>query len=123
MVYPYNGKILSFFPAERRNGKNHGSYAILVRDDNGLPEGGFMSRVKDLPKQVHRILKGMENHQKRANAIAHLHGMSLAAVVIAKKERKIRSLPPWRDSFTTYMRKNGSYKDHAHLGQGMPGKS
>ena len=33
-----------------------------------------MSRVKDLQKYVHKVLKGMEDNQKKAAAIAHLHG-------------------------------------------------
>ena len=45
-----------------------------------------MSRIKDLQKRVHKILKdSMDDNQKRAAAIAHLHGVSLAAVMIAKK--------------------------------------
>ena len=43
-----------------------------------------MSRIKDLQKQIHKILaKSMDDNQKRSNAIAHLHGVSLAAVMIA----------------------------------------
>ena len=41
-----------------------------------------MSRVKDLQKQVHKVLKSMDDNQKRAGAIAHLHGVSLAAAMI-----------------------------------------
>ena len=44
-----------------------------------------MSRIKDLQKQVHRVLDEMEDSDKRAKAIAHLHGVSLAAVMIAKR--------------------------------------
>jgi hypothetical protein len=32
-----------------------------------------MSRIKDLQKQVHKTLKNMDDNQKRAAAIAHLH--------------------------------------------------
>ena len=46
-----------------------------------------MSRVKELQKKVHSILEEMPDHNKRAGAIAHLHGVSLAAVMIAKKGR------------------------------------
>lgn len=43
-------------------------------------------RIKDLQKQIHKILlKSMDDNQKRSTAIAHLHGVSLAAVMIAKK--------------------------------------
>jgi len=44
-----------------------------------------LGRIKDLQKQIHKILKDMDDNQKRSNAIAHLHGVSLAAVMIAKK--------------------------------------
>ena len=45
-----------------------------------------MSRIKDLQKYVHKILaKSMDDMQKQSSAIAHLHGVSLAAVMIAKK--------------------------------------
>ena len=44
-----------------------------------------MSRIKDLEKKVHNILEKLEDNDKRAKAIAHLHGVSLAAVIIAKK--------------------------------------
>ena len=44
-----------------------------------------MSRIKDLQKQVNKILKDMDDNQKHTSAIAHLHGVSLAAVIIAKK--------------------------------------
>ena len=34
-----------------------------------------MSRVKDLQQYVHKVLKGMDDNQKRAAAVAHLHGV------------------------------------------------
>ena len=45
-----------------------------------------MSRVKDLQKQVYKSLaKCLNDEQDRAKAVAHLHGVSLAAAMIAKK--------------------------------------
>ena len=37
-----------------------------------------MSRIKALQKQVHSVLEIIENADKRAKAIAHLHGVALA---------------------------------------------
>ena len=76
-----------------------------------------MSRIKDLQKQVHKVLKCVEDNQKRSAAIAHLHGVSLAAVMIAKK----RGLDPELAAMTgllhdLYAYKSGSYEDHAHKG-------
>ena len=44
-----------------------------------------MSRIKDLQKQVHRVLEKMEDEDKRLKAVSHLHGVALAAAVLAKK--------------------------------------
>ena len=76
-----------------------------------------MSRVKDLQKQVHKILKGMEDNQKRASAIAHLHGVSLAAVMLAKKRGEKPELAAMAGLLhDLYAYKSGSYEDHAHRG-------
>ena len=76
-----------------------------------------MSRVKDLQKQVHKILKGMEDNQKRAGAVAHLHGVSLAAVMIAKKRGEDPELAAMAGLLhDLYAYKSGSYEDHAHKG-------
>ena len=76
-----------------------------------------MSRIKDLQKQVHRVLKGMDDNQKRANAIAHLHGVSLAAVMIAKKRGENAELAAMAGLLhDLYAYKSGSYDDHAHRG-------
>ena len=76
-----------------------------------------MSRVKDLQKQIHRILKGMDDNQKRANAIAHLHGVSLAAVMIAKKRGEDPELAAMAGLLhDMYAYKSGSYENHAHHG-------
>ena len=44
-----------------------------------------MSRIKDLQKQVHKVLEKMEDEDKRLKAVSHLHGVALAAAVLAKK--------------------------------------
>ena len=80
--------------------------------------GGFaVSRIKDLQKEVHRILKCMDENQKRAGAIAHLHGVSLAAVMIAKKRGEDPELAAMAGLLhDMYAYKSGSYDDHARLG-------
>ena len=76
-----------------------------------------MSRVKDLQKYVHKILKGMDDNQKRASAVAHLHGVSLAAVMIAKKRGENAELAAMAGLLhDLYAYKSGSYDDHAHKG-------
>ena len=76
-----------------------------------------MSRIKDLQKQVHRILKGMDDNQKRANAIAHLHGVSLTAVMIARKRGEDPELAAMAGLLhDMYAYHSGSYEDHAHRG-------
>ena len=82
-----------------------------------------MSRVKDLQKQVHKILKGMDDNQKRAGAIAHLHGVSLAAVMIAKKRGENPELAAMAGLLhDLYAYQSGSYEDHAHKGADYAGK-
>ena len=76
-----------------------------------------MSRIKDLQKKVHKILKDMDDNQKRASAIAHLHGVSLAAVMIAKKRGEDPELAAMAGLLhDLYAYKSGSYDDHAHKG-------
>ena len=76
-----------------------------------------MSRVKDLQKQVHKVLKNMDDNQKRASAVAHLHGVSLAAVLIAKKRGEDPELAAMAGLLhDLYAYKSGSYDDHAHKG-------
>ena len=66
---------------------------------------------------MHRILKGMDDNQERAKAIAHLHGVSLAAVMIAKKRGENAELAAMAGLLhDLYAYKSGSYQDHAHLG-------
>ena len=76
-----------------------------------------MSRIKDLQKYIHKVLKGMDDNQKRAAAVAHLHGVSLAAVLIAKKRGENAELAAMAGLLhDLYAYKSGSYDDHAHKG-------
>ena len=77
-----------------------------------------MSRIKDLQKYVHKILaKSMDDMQKQSSAIAHLHGVSLAAVMIAKKRSEDPELAAMAGLLhDLYAYKSGSYDDHAHKG-------
>ena len=76
-----------------------------------------MSRIKVLEKQVHKILKEVDGNHRRAMAAAHLHGVSLAAVIIAKKRGEDPELAAMAGLLhDLYAYKSGSYKDHAHKG-------
>ncbi|MBQ9010357.1 MAG: HD domain-containing protein [Clostridia bacterium] len=76
-----------------------------------------MSRIKDLQKRVHRELKDMEDYDKYARAMDHLHGVSLAAVIIAKRRGEDPELAAMAGLLhDVYAYKKGSYEDHAHLG-------
>ena len=76
-----------------------------------------MSRIRELQKQVHKVLEKMEDGDKRAKAIAHLHGVALAAAVLAKKRGENAELATMAGLLhDLYAYKSGSYDDHAHLG-------
>jgi len=76
-----------------------------------------MSRIKELQKQVHRVLEKMEDGDKRAKAIAHLHGVALAAAVLAKKRGENAELATMAGLLhDLHAYRSGSYDDHAHLG-------
>ena len=76
-----------------------------------------MSRIKDLEKNVINILNNIEDSEKRAKAVAHLHGVSLAAVIIAKKRNQNSELAAMAGLLhDLYAYKSGSYDDHAHRG-------
>ena len=76
-----------------------------------------MSRIKDLEKKVYNILENIEDNEKRAKAVAHLHGVSLAAVIIAKKRGQDSELAAIAGLLhDLYAYKSGSYEDHAHRG-------
>ncbi len=76
-----------------------------------------MSRIKDIEKKVISILDNIKDSEKRAKAIAHLHGVSLAAVIIAKKRGQNPELAAMAGLLhDLYAYNSGSYDDHAHRG-------
>lgn len=76
-----------------------------------------MNRIKDLQKQVHKVLERIEDNDKRAKAVAHLHGVGLAAAVLAKKRGENAELATMAGLLhDLYAYKSGSYDDHARLG-------
>ena len=83
-----------------------------------------MSRVKDLQKQVYKSLaKCLNDEQDRAKAVAHLHGVSLAAAMIAKKRGEDPELASMAGLLhDLYAYKSGSYDDHVHKGADLAKK-
>ena len=76
-----------------------------------------MSRIKDLQKKVHKELETMEDYGRYAKAMDHLHGVSLGAVMIAKKRGEDPELAAMAGLLhDVFAYKRGSYDDHAHLG-------
>ena len=76
-----------------------------------------MSRIKELQKQVHKVLDKLEDRDKRARAIAHLHGVALAAALLAQKRGENAELATMAGLLhDLYAYKSGSYDDHARLG-------
>ena len=76
-----------------------------------------MSRIKNLQKQVYRVLEKMEDGDKRLKAVSHLHGVALAAAVLAKKRGENAELATMAGLLPDlYAYKSSSYDDHAHLG-------
>ena len=76
-----------------------------------------MSRIKELQKQVYGVLEKMEDGDKRLKAIAHLHGVALAAAVLAKKRGENAELATMAGLLhDLYAYRSGSYDDHARLG-------
>lgn len=76
-----------------------------------------MGRLKELRKYVDSELNKMTDADKRTSAIAHLYGVSLAAVMIAKRrglDPEIASMAAMLHDLHAY--KTGSYDDHAHKG-------
>lgn len=82
-----------------------------------------MSRVRKLQKKIHKILEKIEDNDKRAKAAAHLHGVSLAAVMISKKRGEDPELAAMAGLLhDLYAYKSGSYEDHARIGAEYAGK-
>lgn len=81
-----------------------------------------MGRLKELREYVDHELNKMGDADKRNGAIVHLYGVSLAAVMIAKK----RGLDPELSSMAAMLHdlhayQTGSYDDHAHRGAELAG--
>lgn len=76
-----------------------------------------MSRIKDFQKKVYHILeKNIDDADKRAKAVAHLHGVALAAAILAKKRGQNAELATMAGMLhDLWAYKSGSYDDHAHL--------
>ncbi len=73
-----------------------------------------MSRIKDLQKQVIKVLNDTDEPEK---AMAHLHGVSLAAVLIAKQRGENPELAAMAGLLhDLWAYKSGSYDNHARLG-------
>lgn len=77
-----------------------------------------MSRIKELQKKAYQVLeKSITDNDKRAKAVAHLHGVALAAAILAKKRGENAELATMAGLLhDLYAYKSGSYDDHAHLG-------
>ena len=76
-----------------------------------------MSRIKVLQKHIWHVLKKMDDYYDRAEGIAHLHGVAMAAAMIAKGRGQDPELAVMAALLhDVYAYKSGSYKDHAHLG-------
>ena len=76
-----------------------------------------MSRIKDLQKKVFKILENMDDGDKHDKAVAHLSGVSLAAVMLAKKRGQSPELAAMAGLLhDLYAYKSGSYDDHARRG-------
>lgn len=79
-----------------------------------------MSRLKELRTYVNAQLNRMEDADARISAVNHLYGVSLAAVMIARK----RGLDPELAAMAAMLHdlhayKSGSYDDHAHKGAAL----
>lgn len=76
-----------------------------------------MGRLKELRKYVDERLNLMTDEEKRNGAIAHLNGVSLAAVMLAKKRRLDPEVAAMAATLhDLYAYQSGSYEDHAHQG-------
>lgn len=81
-----------------------------------------MSRLKELWKYVDDELNKMEDASRQNSAIVHLYGVSLAAVMIARKrglDSELSSMAAMLHDLYAY--KTGSYDDHAHKGAELAG--
>ena len=76
-----------------------------------------MSRIKDLQKQVYKVLGKIEDDDKRLKAISHLHGVALAAAILAKRRGEDAELATMAGMLhDLYAYKSGSYDEHEQRG-------
>lgn len=76
-----------------------------------------MSRIKDLQKQVYKVLSKMDDPEKQMKAMSHLHGVALAAAVLAKKRGEDAELATMAGMMhDLYAYKSGSYDEHEKRG-------
>lgn len=76
-----------------------------------------MSRIKDLQKQVYKILGRMDDPEKQMKAISHLHGVALAAALLARKRGEDAELATMAGMMhDLYAYKSGSYDAHEKRG-------
>lgn len=76
-----------------------------------------MGRLKQLRKDVDQRLSTITDPDKRNGAFVHLYGVSLAAVMIAKKrgaDPELAAMAAILHDLHAYL--SGSYDDHAHKG-------
>lgn len=76
-----------------------------------------MNRLKELRQYVNTELNRIEDTDKQSSAVAHLYGVSLAAVMIARKrglDPEIAAMAAMLHDLHAY--RTGCYDDHAHKG-------
>jgi len=76
-----------------------------------------MSRLKELRKYINTEIGRMTDEDERTSATVHLYGVSLAAVILAKKrglDEELSAMAAMLHDLHAY--KTGSYDDHAHKG-------
>lgn len=84
--------------------------------DNG-EKRGISGSIKALQTKVYGALESLEDNDSRAKAVAHLHGVALAADMLAVKRGEDAELAAMAVLFhDLHAYRFGSYDDHAHLG-------
>ena len=79
-----------------------------------------MGRLAELRVHVNYELEMIPDPKIRAGAISHLYGVSLAAVMIAKKrglDPELAAMAAMLHDLAAY--RSGSYEDHAHKGAAL----
>ena len=76
-----------------------------------------MERLRELRTHINYELEMIPDPQTRTSAIAHLYGVSLAAVMLAKKrglDPELAAMAAMLHDLAAY--RSGSYEDHARRG-------